>query len=130
MLHQRFIELGEGYGDVYELIELINTNKDRLLRTIILSTSTPTGEALSFAAAFKPAGESNFMPIYICREGIQQKGEEKPKRRLLFEEKAEQAGVTPVYIKTKHSSEFAAPILFYQYIIGVLRLNNLLPSLY
>lgn len=129
ILHQRFIELGEGYGDVYELCELIRTNRDRLHKTFILSSKTPSGHALSLAAAFEPANDSHFMPIYICREGIVQRDNEKSKRRLLFEEAAEQAGSIPVYIELKNSSEFKERDLFFQYATGILRLNHLLPPL-
>ena len=38
MLQQYFIELGEGYGDVYELMELMETNKHRLHRAFIFSS--------------------------------------------------------------------------------------------
>ena len=107
MLQQYFIELGEGYGDIYELMELMKTNKHRLHRTFIFSSNTKDGQAISLAAVFHPAGDSNFMPIYICREGIKQTNESKSKRRLLFEEVSMQNGQEPVFIDLKHSSEFA-----------------------
>ena len=107
MLTQRFIELGEGYSDVYELCELITSNSHRLHKTFIFSSKTQTGQALSFAVAFKPAKESAFMPIYICREGTKQVDNIKPKRRLLFETAVEQAGSEPIFIDLKNSSEFA-----------------------
>ncbi|MBE1553579.1 DUF7147 family protein [Sporosarcina limicola] len=129
ILHQRFIELGEGFGDIFELCELISTNSNRLHKTFILSSVTPAGLALSFAAAFEPANDSNFMPIYICREGILQQGSDKSKRRMLFEETAEKTGSIPVYIELKNSSEFAERDLFYHYVTGILRLNHLLPPL-
>jgi hypothetical protein len=129
ILNQRFIELGEGFGDVYELCELIKTNSARLHKTFILSSETPSGHALSLVAAFEPANDSQFMPIYICREGIIQQGTDKSKRRLLFEATAEKVGNTPAYIELKNSSEFAERELFYQYTIGILRLNKLLPPL-
>ncbi len=129
ILNQRFIELGEGYGDVYELCELIRTNSDRLHKTFILASVTPAGHALSLVAAFEPANDNKFMPIYICREGIIQQGDDKSKRRLLFEEAAEKAGSTPSYIELKNSSEFAERELFFQYAIGILRMNKLLPPL-
>ncbi|MFD1204040.1 MULTISPECIES: methylthioribose kinase [Sporosarcina] len=129
MLQQTFIELGGGYGDVYELIELITTNQPRLHRTFIFTHENESGQFLSLAAAFRPAGESKFMPIYICREGIQQKGDAVPARRRLFEEAALHCGSNPVIIPLKHSTEFADVKLFYQYIIGILRLNHLLPPL-
>ena len=129
ILHQRFIELGEGYGDVYELCELIRTNRDRLHKTFILSSFTTSGHALSLSAAFEPANGSHFMPVYICREGIIQQGDAKSKRRLLFEEAATSAGKEPVYIELKNFSEFAERELYYQYATGILRLNHLLPPL-
>lgn len=129
ILNQQFIELGEGYGDIYELCELIKTNSSRLHRSFILAAPTPSGHALSLAVALKPANESFFMPVYICREGIIQLDATKSKRRLLFEEAAEKAGSIPVYIEVKHSAEFAERDLFFQYVTGILRLNHLLPPL-
>lgn len=129
ILHQRFIELGEGYGDVFELCELLRTNRERLHRTFILSSPTPSGQALSFAAAFEPVNNGYFMPIYICREGIIQQGDVKSKRRILFEEAATSVGSTPSTIELKNSSEFEERELFYQYVTGILRLNHLLPPL-
>lgn len=129
ILHQRFIELGEGYGDIFELCELIRTNRDRLHSTIILSSLTPSGHALSFAAAFEPVNNGHFMPIYICREGIIQQGDVKSKRRILFEEAALSVNSTPATVELKNSSEFEERELFYQYVIGILRLNKLLPPL-
>lgn len=65
ILNQRFIELGQGYGDVYELCELIRTNSARLDKTFILSSETPAGHALSLAASFNPVNDGQFMPVYI-----------------------------------------------------------------
>ena len=36
---QRFIELGEGYSDIYELCELMKTNQHRYHNVCILSTT-------------------------------------------------------------------------------------------
>jgi len=129
MLQQYFIELGEGYGDVYELMELMRTNSSRLHRTFIFASNANSGQAISLAAAFHPAQNSNFMPIYICREGITEKDDAKSKRRLLFEESSIAIGMEPVFIGLRHSSEFADTKLFYQYITGILRLNHLVPPL-
>lgn len=130
MLQQRFIELGEGYGDIYELCELLQSNAARLQRTFIFTSPTANGQVLSLAAAFHPAYEkSNFMPIYICREGIRQQEDVKPQRRTIFEEVATNLKFPPVVIEVKQSSQFADPELYYQYLIGILRLNHLIPPL-
>ena len=36
---QQFIELGEGYGDVYELLEIVKTNQDRFHQAFILTST-------------------------------------------------------------------------------------------
>lgn len=130
MRQQRFIELGEGYSDIFELCELITTNASRLQQTFIFTSLTTEGmRAISVAASFAPAGAGSFQPIYICREGISSKEGSTSKRQLLFEEAASSVGSKPVPVEMKHSSEFPETRLFYQYITGVLRLNHLLPPL-
>lgn len=130
MRQQRFIELGEGYSDIYELCELITTNSNRLERTFLFSATTKEGKSsISLAASFSPAGESGFSPIFICREGISAKEGSISKRQLVFEKAAASVGSKPVPVEIKHSSEFPETKLFYQYVTGVLRLNHLLPPL-
>ena len=83
---QQFIDLGQGYGDVYELCELIQTNKIVSTKHLYSLLQRVNKKFASLAVAFKPVGESKFMPIYICREGIPY-NEEKPSKRIeLFEE--------------------------------------------
>lgn len=123
---QRFIELGEGLGDVFELCELIRTNSGRLHRAFIFTT----GESgvLSLAAAFDPAGEGNFMPIYICREGIRSSGKESA-RVTRFREAATQAGATPIPVEVRPSKDYSDRDQYYRHITGILRLNHLIPPL-
>ena len=130
MRQQRFIELGEGYSDIFELCELITTNASRLQRTFIFTSKTNDGKhSISIAASFAPAGEGSFQPIYICREGITAKDGQTSKRQVVFEEAANAVGSKPVPVDMKHSTEFPETKLFYQYVTGVLRLNHLLPPL-
>lgn len=127
-LIQRFIELGEGYGDVFELCELTRLNKDRLHHAFIFTSKKEEKEYFSIAVALKPINKANFFPIYICREGIQKTGLV-PKRLSVFKETLETLQIKPIQIDMKHSSTFVDTNLFYQYVIGVLRLNNLIPPL-
>lgn len=125
-MNQRFIELGEGFGDLFELQELISSNSHRFLNGFIFTTEAESGQpVLSVAAVFSPAGRSNFMPIYICREGIQAGS----KRAALFEEAVTAAGRTPITLDVKPSYLFAETKLYYQYLTGILRLHHLLPPL-
>lgn len=127
---QQFIELGQGYGDVYELCELIKTNEHRYHNAFILQSTHNGKTVASLAVAFKPTGDSKFMPIYICREGIPY-SEEKPSKRIaIFDESIKSLGRQPITFEIKHSSHFAENILYYQYITGILRLNNYIPPLH
>lgn len=124
---QQFVELGHGYGDVYELCELIYTNQHRFHNAFIFISENKGTKVASIAVAFNPVGDSKFMPIYICREGIPY-SEEKPSKRLqLFEETLERIGKKAVPMETKHSSFYNEVILYYQHLIGVLRMNRLIP---
>ncbi|MFJ7730566.1 methylthioribose kinase [Lysinibacillus sp. NPDC097231] len=126
---QQFIELGEGYGDVYELLELVRTNQDRFHQAFILTSTKEEKNVASLAVALKPVGESKFMPIYICREGIPFNEEQPSKRQKMFEESIEQLGRKAVVVEIKHSSIFSESKLFYQYLIGIMRLHHYIPAL-
>ena len=125
-LIQRFIELGEGYGDTFELCELARVNRERIYRAFIFTSTQHEKEHISIAIALKPVNDTNFFPIYICREGIPQSQPES-KRLSAFKETLKDLQVEPIQISIKHSSTFADQHLFYQYIIGILRLNHYIP---
>ncbi|MEK4228623.1 DUF7147 family protein [Solibacillus sp. FSL H8-0538] len=126
---QQFIELGQGYGDIYELCELIKTNEERLHNAFIFTANNEGKMVASIAVAFKPVGESKFMPIYICREGIPF-NEEKPSKRIeIFQEAVAATGKQESIFEIKHSSIFSETKLFYQYVIGILRLNHYIPPM-
>ncbi|MEK4083440.1 DUF7147 family protein [Psychrobacillus sp. FSL K6-1415] len=125
---QRFIELGEGYGDIYELCELARVNKDRIHQAFIFSSTKDNIRYFSIAIALKPVNTANFFPIYICREGIVETQQES-KRLTTFKEALAELSIEPIKVDIKHSSIYVDVNLYYQYIIGVLRLNHLIPPL-
>ena len=122
---QRFIELGEGYGDLFELCELIETNQSRIYRTFLFTTNINNKKSHSAAVAFNSVGDSKFMPIYLCREGIP----ESSKRLGLFMDASKKVGFNPVEVEVKPSKTFAEKDLYFHYLTGVLRLNHLLPEM-
>ena len=89
---QQFIELGQGYGDIYELCELVKTNENRFHNAIIFTANHNGHQVASLAVALKPAGESKFMPIYICREGIPFNAEKPSKRIEIFKQTVKEVG--------------------------------------
>ncbi len=130
--NQKFIEIGPGFTDVYELFEIMKTNASRLDRTFIFRFEKEESVVYSIAASFRPVGKSKFLPIYICREGIVEAiDQEQPsKRRAQFIQLCDDLQHPSTTLQVKHSSDFADTDLFYQYITGILRLNRLLPPLY
>lgn len=125
---QRFIELGEGYSDIYELVELARTNSHRVHRLLLLKTAKDNREVVSPVVVLKPAGEGNLQPLYICREGIPDK-EPSVQRLKLFEALSKEIDSSIIPIEVKPSSDFNETELYFNYIIGILRLNNLIPPL-
>ncbi|MBS2968852.1 methylthioribose kinase [Metabacillus sp. KIGAM252] len=126
---QRFIELGEGYSDLYELLEIIRSNQHRIVSFLELSTIHNGKKVTTVGVIMSPTDPGNFQAIYICREGITDPRVKETKRWQLFHHAAEESG-KPVYqFDVKPSSVFHEPILYYQYLTGILRLNHILPPL-
>ncbi|WP_221564065.1 methylthioribose kinase [Alkalihalobacillus sp. TS-13] len=121
---QRFIELGEGYSDLYELIEIAETNTHRLTTFIALKTKINEKEVCSLAIVLQSAGESNFQPIYICREGVA----EHSKRWDLFQDCASTHNKELKILEVKQSNEFSEKELYYQYLTGIFRMQHIIPA--
>jgi len=126
---QRFIELGQGYSDLYELIEIAETNSHRLLHMLRFDTKIKDRVMSSLVVVLKPAEEGKFMPLYICREGIPQPEITPNQRYKLFEATANKLGKNIIPLEIKPSSTFQETELYFQYVIGLLRMNNFIPPL-
>lgn len=129
MLIQRFIELGEGYSDIYELIELAKVNQHRLLHMMAYHSTINKREVTSLVVVLKPSATGDFQPLYICREGIPNPNITPNKRFDLFKETADDLGKEIIQLGVKPSHQFSEKELYYQYLIGILRLNHYIPPL-
>jgi len=126
---QRMIELGEGYSDLYELIELATSQKNRVSHLIKFTTSKDKDTYCSFAVIFKPTSIWEFQPIYYCREGIKVAENSITKREQLINDLASSLEKEIITLNLRHSSSFFEKELFHQYVIGILRLNHLISPL-
>ncbi|GGE66429.1 DUF7147 family protein [Priestia taiwanensis] len=126
---QRFIELGEGYSDLYELLELARTNKHRLAHLLSLETVQNGRKTASFVIILHPTTTGKFQPLYVCREGIALLEDRTSQRVALFEELAKELDKNIISFEVKPSSIFPEKELYYAYLIGILRLNHLIPPL-
>ncbi|GIN83826.1 hypothetical protein J6TS2_02120 [Heyndrickxia sporothermodurans] len=126
---QRFIELGEGYSDIYELLELANANQHRLVHLMALHTTVNQKPMTSLIIVLQPTSPGDFQALYICREGIPNPNTTPNKRFDLFRSLADQLGKTIIEMEVRSSKGFAELELYYQYLIGILRLNHYIPAL-
>lgn len=127
---QKFIELGQGYSDIYELCELMRTNTNRIHHTFAFVSDHNDGKVASIAVALKPVGESKFMPIYICREGIPYNPDNQSKRFKIFEDAIAENNQLLITLEVKNSSIYVDTELYYQYLKGALRLYHYIPAMY
>ncbi|KQL54744.1 methylthioribose kinase [Heyndrickxia shackletonii] len=126
---QRFIELGEGYSDIYELIELAKSNEHRLAHLLALNTTINGKEVTSLVVILQPTDPGDFQALYICREGIPNPNIMGNKRYDLYQEAAEQLNKKIIQLDVKPSTLFAEKELYYQYLIGILRMNHFIKPL-
>lgn len=126
---QRFIELGEGYSDLYELIETAKANKHRVLHLIALHSNVNNRDVSSLVVVMEPTNPGKFQALYICREGIPNPHIKANKRFELFTELGIYLNKSIIHIEVKPSNMFNELELYYQYLIGILRLNHYLPPL-
>ncbi|MFB1081223.1 methylthioribose kinase [Jeotgalibacillus sp. JSM ZJ347] len=125
---QRFIELGEGYADVYELLDLIKYNKERAMRLAVFHTELNGKKVVSPALIMNKTEIGNFQAIYISTEGIPDL--EKPSERLkLIESAAENSGIPVVHLDVQPSVIFGEKELYFQHLIGILRMNRYIAPL-
>jgi succinylglutamate desuccinylase len=126
---QRFIELGEGYSDIYELLEIAKTNQNRIKNLVVLHTTIEGKEMASIAVVLNPALVGDFLPIYICREGIPIFKDKPSQRFSLFKKLSEELNKPTLTFEIKPSTAFSDKALYYQYLIGILRLYHVIPHL-
>jgi hypothetical protein len=126
---QRFIELGEGYSDIYELIETARANKHRVCKLITLHTKVNEKEVSSLVVIMQPTDQGKFQALYICREGIPNPHIKANKRYELFEDLSAYLNKDIIQIDVKPSNIFNELELYYQHLIGILRLNHYIPPL-
>jgi hypothetical protein len=128
-LIQRFIELGEGYSDLYELLELAKANQHRLLHMMALHTEVNNKHVTSLVVILQPTDPGKFQALYICREGIPNPKLIPNKRYELFSQMAKDLDKQIIELSVKPSNIFHEKELFYQHLIGILRLNHYIKPL-
>ncbi|MEH7302502.1 DUF7147 family protein, partial [Neobacillus drentensis] len=94
-----------------------------------LHTTIDNKELTSLVVVLKPTDSGKFQPLYICREGIPNPNISPNKRYSLFSETAEELGKQVIQLSVKPSTIFNEKELFYQHLIGILRLNHYLAPL-
>ncbi|WP_227935704.1 DUF7147 family protein [Alkalihalobacillus deserti] len=126
---QRFVLLGEGYNDLYELFEIARSNQSRIHMLLRLDTKIDSKELSSLVVILRPVEPGKMMPLYLCLEGIHHPTIKPSERYRLFEKLSEELSKPIHRLEVKSSTAFEEKELYYQYLIGVLRMNRYLPPL-
>ncbi|KGX93284.1 Methylthioribose kinase [Pontibacillus halophilus JSM 076056 = DSM 19796] len=121
---QRFIELGKGYSDLYELLEIGYGMEERIQHLFAFHTDLDGNDMTSLAIALHPTNPGEFQPIYICREGIPNPNAIENKRFDLFKQLSSHVQKPIHEIIVRPSTFFAETDLYYQHLIGILRMNR------
>ncbi|AKG73692.1 DUF7147 family protein [Salinicoccus halodurans] len=121
---QKFITLGEGYGDIFELESLISHNHTRIDKAIFLHT----GDSHStFLLVMQPV-RGNFQAIYTIYNGIRY-NQGQGQKYTLIRGWCEGKNIPVIEFSARDPEDFYEREQFYQYITGVLRLNHLIPPM-
>ncbi|MFD2829833.1 DUF7147 family protein [Corticicoccus populi] len=122
---QKFITLGEGYGDIFEIEALIEYNHARIDRALFLHTENAPS---TFLLIMKPV-RGNFQAVYTIFKGIHVDETGKGQKYQLLNNWCTEKEIKVIEFTTRNPDDFHEREQFYQYITGVLRLNHLLPPL-
>lgn len=126
---QSFIELGEGYSDFFELEELIRYNAPRISRVLLLHTTLETTPKTSIILVMNPSRQGNFQAMYSIFEAIPYPYPKSNKRIDFIRQWSDEANI-PIYeLEVKAMHHFYDHTLYYNYLIGVLRLQRMIPPL-
>ncbi|WP_053219868.1 DUF7147 family protein [Virgibacillus senegalensis] len=123
---QRFVELGNGYADLYELCELAEHMPDRISHFVSLRTEKNGKRVTSPAIIMNPTKQGDFQPIYISLEGVPDSENAASKRYELFKKSADNKGFEIKSLVVKPSTEFHEKALYFQYLIGIFQMNRLM----
>jgi hypothetical protein len=111
------------------LLEVGRNQKHRVARLLAMHSTIDDKKVTSLVIVMQPTDPGKFQPLYICREGIPNPHATKNKRYELFENLAEELDRPIIEIDVKPSVLFAEIELYYQHLIGILRMNRYLPPL-
>ncbi|WP_077622129.1 DUF7147 family protein [Sediminibacillus massiliensis] len=123
---KKFIQLGEGLSDFYELLELANQMPQRVNSFVSLPTEKNGYHVTSLVLIMQPARQGEFQPIYVCLEGIPDPNHKPNQRFDLFKETADRLNKRIIELQIKPSTDFYETELYFQYVMGIFQMNRLL----
>ena len=118
---QKFITMGEGYREIFELQALIEYNHQRVQHAILTYDNQSNA---SFLLVMKPV-QQDVQAVYTIYNGIRFK-DGKSKKYDLIKSWCDEVDINIIEIETKSPTVFHEREQFYQYLTGILRLNHLL----
>ena len=128
-MKQSFIVLGEGLTDLFEFKTLIEYDHSRINR-IVFFNSHDSHKGLSSAAIIMNPTEGNyFQAMYIMVNAFPYPHPEDNKKSEMIRNWAEQYDLTLNELDVKSTDDFPDLELYFNYLVGVLRLYHWIPPL-
>ncbi|GEP80106.1 DUF7147 family protein [Staphylococcus carnosus] len=128
-MKQSFIVLGEGLTDLFEFKTLIEYDHKRINR-IVFFNSPDSKKGLSSAAIIMNPTEGNyFQAMYIMVNAFKNPHPEDNKKSEMIRTWANQYDLTLNELDVKSTDNFHDLELYFNYLIGVLRLYRWIPPL-
>lgn len=118
---QKFITMGQGYREIFELQALIEYNHQRVEHAVFCYNDKSPA---SFLLIMKPV-EQNVQAVYTIYNGIKYEAGAGKKYKLI-KSWCEDHDIKVIEFKTKSPEDFYEQEQYYQYLTGLLRLNHLL----
>ena len=120
---QKFILLGNGYSEIFAVQALIEYNHTRIDKAVFIHHEDAPS---TFVLIMKPV-EKNFQALYTILRGLR-KGHEGEMYNIICKW-LDDKNIQKIDMSSRDPRDFHEEELYYQYIIGVLRLNHIIPPL-
>lgn len=128
-MKQSFIVLGEGLTDLFEFKTLIEYNHQRINRIVFFNSPNSDKQLSSAAIIMNPTEGNYFQAMYIMINAFKYPHPTDNKKSSMIRSFAKDYQITINELDVKSTDDFYDLDLYFNYLIGVLRLYHYIPPL-
>lgn len=128
-MKQSFIVLGEGLTDLFEFLTIIEYNYQRIDKIIYFHTPESNLKRSSVSIVMKPTSGNHFQALYTMLNAMPYPYPNKNKKFTMINDLANQYHIKIIEVDVHPPEAYHSQDIYFQYLIGVLRLQNWIPPL-